>query len=374
VPGMMSLLMPGEDPSVLMKLSPEQLLLRWVNHQLEKSGSDRRVKNFTEDIKDSEVYTDLIHQIAPKDAGVNKNAMSKSDLTERAEEMLNQADKIDCRSFVTAKDVVKGHDKLNLAFVANLFNNYPALEVSRASLEDIIEETREEKMYRNWMNSLGVKPTVNHLYTDLYDGLILFQLMDFIKPGIVDYNKRVITLEQMSKWQAMRMQEVLGNCNYAVELGKKLGFKLIGVGGVDIMNGNVTLTLALIWQLMRAYTLSLLTKLNEDGTPIVESEILDWANNKMSDAGKNISIRSFQDKTIKTALPILHLIDVIKPDAIDWSVIDQGEEASLPNAKYCIAIARKIGAPVYALPEDISEVKHKMVMTIYASLMLADRS
>ena len=27
------------------------------------------------------------------------------------------------------------------------------------------------------------------------------------------------------------------------------------------------------------------------------------------------------------------------------------------NAKYCVAIARKIGAPVYALPEDISEVK-----------------
>ena len=116
--------------------------------------------------------------------------MSKSDLTERAEEMLNQADKIDCRSFVTAKDVIKGHDKLNLAFVANLFNNYPALEVSRASLEDIIEETREEKMYRNWMNSLGVKPTVNHLYTDLYDGLILFQVQQlqlyerlFLCPG-----------------------------------------------------------------------------------------------------------------------------------------------------------------------------------------------
>lgn len=51
-------------------------------------------------------------------------------------------------------------------------------------------------------------------------------------------------------------------------------------------------------------------------------------------------------------------------------------------------MARKIGAPVYALPEDISEVrplllspgpdldllqvKHKMVMTVYASLMLAD--
>ena len=26
------------------------------------------------------------------------------------------------------------------------------------------------------------------------------------------------------------------------------------------------------------------------------------------------------------------------------------------NAKYCVGVARKIGAPVYALPEDISEV------------------
>ena len=28
----------------------------------------------------------------------------------------------------------------------------------------------------------------------------------------------------------------------------------------------------------------------------------------------------------------------------------------LSNAKYAVNIARKIGAPVYALPEDISEV------------------
>jgi hypothetical protein len=54
--------------------------------------------------------------------------------------------------------------------------------------------------------------------------------------------------------------------------------------GSDIMEGNKTLTLALVWQLMRAYTLSLLSKLNEDGTPIVESEIISWANNKVNRA------------------------------------------------------------------------------------------
>ena len=46
----------------------------------------------------------------------------------------------------------------------------------------------------------------------------------------------------------------------------------------------------------------------------------------------------------------------------------------MSNAKYAITMARRIGALVYALPEDLVEVKQKMVMTIYASLMLFDMS
>jgi Calponin homology (CH) domain len=42
------------------------------------------------------------------------------------------------------------------------------------------------------------------------------------------------------------------------------------------------------------------------------------------------------------------------------------------NAKYAISMARKIGARVYALPEDITEVKPKMVMTMFACLMALD--
>ena len=33
--------------------------------------------NFTTDVKDSEIYTELIAQIAPKDKNVNKLAMKK---------------------------------------------------------------------------------------------------------------------------------------------------------------------------------------------------------------------------------------------------------------------------------------------------------
>ena len=96
----------------------------------------------------------------------------------------------------------------------------------------------------------------------------------------------------------------------------------------------------------------------------------------MSEGGKEIQISSYKDKIIKTALPLLHLVDVIKPGVINWTLIDkEGTKVNSvhhliihlkkklfvqphhDNAKYCVAIARKIGAPVYALPEDISEVK-----------------
>ena len=61
-------------------------------------------------------------------------------------------------------------------------------------------------VYRNWMNSMGVSPYVNYLYSDLCDGLIIFQLYDIIKPGVVDWNRVIkkfnklrIMLEKIGK-------------------------------------------------------------------------------------------------------------------------------------------------------------------------------
>ena len=47
---------------------------------------------------------------------------------------------------------------------------------------------------------------------------------------------------------------------------------------------------------MRAYTLSLLQKLNPDGTPVAEADILKWANKKLRSAGQK-PIKSFQVRT-----------------------------------------------------------------------------
>ncbi len=45
------------------------------------------------------------------------------------------------------------------------------------------------------------------------------------------------------------------NCNYAVEIGKKMGFKLVNIGGSDIYKKNKKLVLAYFWQLVRKHTL-----------------------------------------------------------------------------------------------------------------------
>ncbi|XP_039298771.1 plastin-2 [Nilaparvata lugens] len=370
-PGLATLLSHGEGIEDLMKLSPEAILLRWVNYHLANAGVARRCNNFQSDISDSEIYSHLIRQIAPPDSEISMEALMEPDMTKRAEIMLQQAAKLHCRSFVTPNDVVNGIYKLNLAFVANLFNNHPGLDRPEGEIEGLenLEETREEKTYRNWMNSMGVTPCVNWLYSDLADGLIIFQLYDIIKPGIVNYNRVHRKFSKLRKFM-----EKLENCNYAVELGKQLGFSLVGIAGTDLNDGNATLTLALIWQLMRAYTLSVLTQLANTGSPIVEREIVSWVNNKLQAANKTSSLKGFQDSSVKDARVVIDLIDSIKPGTINYDLVkDSGsEEDNLANAKYAISMARKTGARVYALPEDITEVKHKMVMTMFACLMAMD--
>ncbi|KAK2538782.1 Pls1, partial [Columba livia] len=373
---LIALLSEGEELDQLMKLSPEELLLRWVNYHLTNAGW-QKISNFSQDIKDSRAYYHLLNQIAPKGDNLDELPIQidfsgfndKNDLR-RAEYMLQQADKLGCRQFVTPADVVAGNPKLNLAFVANLFNTYPALHKPDNSSYDLnlLEgESKEERTFRNWMNSLGVSPYVNHLYSDLSDALIIFQLYDMTRVPVNwnHVNKPPYPLlgGNMKK---------IENCNYAVELGKtKAKFSLVGIAGHDLNEGNPTLTLALLWQLMRRYTLNVLSDLGE-GEKVNDEIIIKWVNQTLAKANKKTSITSFKDRSISTSLPVLDLIDAIAPKAVRPEMVkreDLSDQDKLNNAKYAISVARKIGARIYALPDDLVEVKPKMVMTVFACLM-----
>ena len=145
----------------------------------------------------------------------------------------------------------------------------------------------------------------------------------------------------------------------------------VGIQGSDIRDGNTKLTLAIIWQIMKLYTLSVLQKCTCSERPVEEAEIIEWANRRLESGGKRTRFTGFTDPTIATGKVILDLIDVIRPKSVNYAMVQPGndEAEKLLNAKYAISLARKIGAKVYALPEDIAEVKSRMVMTVFACLM-----
>ena len=191
-----------------------------------------------------------------------------------------------------------------------------------------------------------------------------------IKPSSVDWKRVVQKFSQLK----IKFQK-LDNCNYAVEIGTRtMHFKLVGIQGSNLLDGDKTFTLALVWQLMRAYTLAMLDKITGQGHPIVENGIIEWTNKKLKDAGKMTFITGFHDQSISNSVVICDLIDAIKPSSIRYDVLksENTTEAKMDNARYAVSVARKIGARVFALPEDIVEVKQKMVMTIFATLMIKD--
>jgi plastin-1 len=363
-PELFRLLKPGEQISDLLKLTPEQILIRWMNYHLEHAKSKRVATNFTSDLSDSEILTIVLNQVAPEACAMRP--MSESDPMKRAELMLQEADKINCRKFVGPKEIVKGNQRLNLAFVATIFNTRPGLEeLTEKELAGLNEAlfaaggTRIERQYCLWMNSCGVEPFVVDLYDGISDGLVLLQMFDKIEPGCVDWSK--VAKTKLNKFKAV------SNCDQVIEIGKKLGLSLVGISGTDINTGNKKLVMALLWQMMRYDYLKTFKKLG-GGARIKDEQIVKWAN----ETTKGVThIDSFKDQAIRNSRPILALIDILKPDTVDWTIFEdsEDEEKLARNAKYVLSMIRKFGGTVYALPDDILEVNPQMVMTVYASLM-----
>ena len=301
------------------------------------------------------------------------------DLLQRAEQVLDNADLLECRKFLTPTSLVAGNPKLNLAFVANLFNTHPGLdpitEEEKVDIEDFdAEGEREARVFTLWLNSLDVKPAVNSLFDDLRDGSILLQAYDKVIPGSVNW--RHVNKPPASGGELMRFKAV-ENTNYSIELGKHHGFSLVGVQGADITDGQRTLTLGLVWQLMRRDITRTLSSLAErlGKREITDAEMIKWANEMSKKGGRGSSIRSFKDQSIGNGIFLLDVLNGMKSGYVDYDLVlnphsgEQGYEDAYANAKLSISIARKLGATIWLVPEDICTVHSRLVTTFIGKLL-----
>jgi len=198
---------------------------------------------------------------------------------------------------------------------------------------------------------------------------VLLKVLDKVEPGIVSWKK--VELQPNNKFKK------IANCQYAVVLGKQLKFSLVGIQGADIEDAkNPKLLLAFVWQLMRYHTFKFLAEVQKKkfgGKTVGEAEVMEWANQLVKSNGKNKDqeIKSLGDAHLGTGLFFLDLLHAINPKIVDWEVVTKGEtkENALLNCKYTISVARKLGATIFCLPEDINESKPKMITTFLASCM-----
>jgi len=271
----------GETIDDLLRLTPDQILLRWFNYHLKAAGWNRRVNNFSRDVSDGENYTVLLNQLKPDQC--SRAPLQTRDLKTRAEQVLQNAEKIGCRKYLTPSSLVSGNPRLNLAFVANLFNTHPGLEPldeqeakDYGQIEDFdAEGEREARVFTLWLNSLGVEPGVFNLFENLKDGLIILQAFDKILPGSViwrrvskpkegagpasyasgggtgDDDDEGADIGVTPNQSTLSRFKAVENTNYAVDLAKQNGLHMVGIQGADIVDGQKKLVLGLVWQLMR---------------------------------------------------------------------------------------------------------------------------
>ncbi|KAJ6956550.1 fimbrin-2 [Populus alba x Populus x berolinensis] len=412
-PQLLELVDDSKDVEELMSLPPEKILLRWMNFLLKKAGYKKIVTNFSSDVKalhsdhvhekrswpddpyvgqchDAEAYAHLLNVLAPEYS--NPSTLTVKDPLTRAKLVLEHADRMGCKRYLTAKDIVEGSPNLNLAFVAHIFQHRNGLSTQTKqisfleTLPDDTQISREERAFRFWMNSLGNSTYIDNVFEDLRNGWLLLETLDKVSPGIVNWkvaNKPPIKLP-------FRKVE---NCNQVVKIGKQLKFSLVNIAGNDIVQGNKKLILAYLWQLMRYNILQLLKNLrfHSHGKEITDADILQWANTKVSNSGTQSRMKSFKDKSLSDGIFFLELLSAVQPRAVNWSLVTKGvtgcdyiqiilivfpqkfgidaDDEKKMNATYIISIARKLGCSIFLLPEDLTEVNQKMILTLTASIM-----
>eukprot|EP01132_Coremiostelium_polycephalum_P005772 gene5772-7182_t len=125
----------------------DEILVRWVNHHLSEAGSTRKITNFSTDIKDCEVYIILFNQLSPRTCGLE--LLQESDLYQRALKFLENIDRINCKKFLTAEDIVNGNPRLNITFVAYIFNRFNQAQEEPPVVPSEILKSADEKIETN---------------------------------------------------------------------------------------------------------------------------------------------------------------------------------------------------------------------------------
>jgi len=210
-------------------------------------------------------------------------------------------------------------------------------EWEREGLLDPAWEKQQKKTFTAWCNSHLRKAGtgIENIEDDFRNGLKLMLLLE------------VISGETLPKPDRGKMRfHKIANVNKALDFIASKGVKLVSIGAEEIVDGNLKMTLGMIWTIILRFAIQDISV--EEMT--AKEGLLLWCQRKTAPY-KNVNVQNFH-LSFKDGLAFCALIHRHRPDLIDYSRLSK--DNPLENLNYAFDVAEKhLDIPRMLDPDDL---------------------
>lgn len=199
-----------------------------------------------------------------------------------------------------------------------------AEEWVKVGLLDPAWERQQRKSFTSWCNShlRKAETQIENIEEDFRNGLKLMLLLE------------VISGETLPKPDRGKMRfHRIANVNKALDFIASKNVKLVSVGAEEIVDGNVKMTLGLIWTIILRFAIQDI----EVGSSTAKEGLLLWCQRKTAPY-KNVNVQNFHNSW-KDGLAFCALIHRHRPDLINYNELSR--EDTVKNLTLAFDIAER---------------------------------
>ncbi|KAL7384024.1 hypothetical protein ABVT39_022891 [Epinephelus coioides] len=210
-------------------------------------------------------------------------------------------------------------------------------EWDRDMLLDPAWEQQQRKTFTAWCNSHLRKAgtQIENIEEDFRNGLKLMLLLE------------VISGERLPKPDRGKMRfHKIANVNKALDFITSKGVKLVSIGAEEIVDGNVKMTLGMIWTIILRFAIQ---DISVEETSAKEGLLL-WCQRKTAPY-RNVNVQNFH-VSWKDGLAFCALIHRHRPDLLDYSKLNKDDPLGNLNLAFDIA-EKHLDIPKMLDAEDI---------------------